>query len=346
VRLESLRQLTAVRFKEFVREPEALFWTFVFPVLLTAGLGVAFQAHPNDRPAVVVVSGPPSSYALVSVLREDPSLGAQLLDDSTAREHLATGEVALVIIPSGATSVEYVYDSARADARLARLLADRAVQRTAGGTAPVAVRERIISEPGARYVDFVVPGLLGMNLMGSGIWGIGFTIVDARKRRFLKRLAATPMSRTEYLAAYIFSRLGLLVAEVAFLVGFGAIAFGVPVRGHLWQLGVIAVLSALAFGGLGLLLASRSETTEGVSGLMNLAMLPMWIFSGVFFSSAKFPDTLQPYIHALPLTAVNDALRANMLRGVGLLGMLPELAIITAWMVGSFVLAMKIFRWR
>jgi ABC-type multidrug transport system permease subunit len=195
-------------------------------------------------------------------------------------------------------------------------------------------------------VDFVVPGLLGMNLMGSGIWGLGFSIVDARRKKLLKRMIATPMSRTQFLASFVLSRLTMLILEVAALLGFGLLVFGVPLRGSPLSLFVICLLSALAFGALGLLLASRTRTIEGASGLMNLVMLPMWIFSGVFFSASRFPDVLQPFIQALPLTAVNDALRANMLEGAGWTQLAPELAIIAAWMVVTFVLAVRLFRWR
>jgi ABC-2 type transport system permease protein len=223
---------------------------------------------------------------------------------------------------------------------------DDALQRAVGRRDPLASTERLVREPGARYIDFLVPGLLGMNLMGSGIWGLGFAIVDARKKRLLKRLIATPMSRAQYLASFVLSRLTLLVLEVGLLLGFGVLVFGVPLRGSLGLLLLICLMSSLAFASLGLLIASRAQTMEGASGLMNLVMLPMWIFSGVFFSSARFPQEIQPLIQALPLTAVINALRANILRGAGWHAILGELAIITAWMVGSFLLALKLFRWR
>jgi ABC-type multidrug transport system permease subunit len=182
--------------------------------------------------------------------------------------------------------------------------------------------------------------------MGGGIWGVGFAIVTARQRKLLKRLAATPMSRAQYLASFLISRLVFLVVDVGVVLGFGVLVFGVPVRGSLVQVGAIALLGALAFGGLGLLVASRARTTEGVSGLMNFVMLPMWVFSGVFFSSENFPEVVQPFVQALPLTAVNDALRATMLRGAGWAAVAPELAVIAAWMVVSYALAVRLFRWR
>ena len=242
--------------------------------------------------------------------------------------------------------MEYRFDPERPESRTARLQVDDALQRGSGRQDPVAVQDRQVSEPGSRYVDFVVPGLLGMNLMGSGIWGLGFSIVDARRKKLLKRMIATPMSPTQFLASFVLSRLTMLIIEVGALVGFAVLVFGVPVRGSPLSLLAICLLSALTFGALGLLLASRTQTIEGASGLMNLVMLPMWIFSGVFFSSTRFPDALQPFIQALPLTAVNDALRASMLEGAGLGRLAPELGIILAWLVVSFLLAVRLFRWR
>jgi ABC-2 type transport system permease protein len=342
----SLVQLTRVRYREFFREPEAVFWVFIFPVLLAAGLGIAFRNRPAERTAVAVVAAGPTAGKLVEELRQAGEIDVSLLSDSAANESLRIGEVTLVVVPAAGGSVEYRYDDTRPESRTGRLLVDDVLQRGSGRRDQVLVSDRLVRERGARYIDFLVPGLLGMNLMGSGIWGLGFAIVDARKKKLLKRLIATPMSRPQYLASFVLSRLTLLFIEVGLLLGFGVLAFGVPLRGSVPLLVTICLLSSLAFAALGLLIASRAQTMEGVSGLMNLVMLPMWIFSGVFFSAARFPDEIQPLIQALPLTAVIDALRANILRGAGWQAVGPELAIITAWLVVSFVLALKLFRWR
>jgi len=341
-----LVQLTLVRYREFFREPEAVFWVFVFPVLLTAGLGIAFRNSRPDPTPVAVIAGSPAAARLAEALRGSGGLVVETLDDSAAAGALRTGRVAVVVVPDHEGKVEYRFDPDRPDSRTARLLVNDAVQRAGGRQDPVGVSDRTISEAGSRYVDFLVPGLLGMNLMGSGIWGLGFAIVDARRKRLLKRLAATPMSRSQFLASFVLSRLTLLIIEVAALLGFAVAAFGVPVRGSLGTIAAVCLLSALAFGALGLLVASRAQTIEGVSGLMNFVMLPMWIFSGVFFSSSRFPDILQPFIQALPLTAVVDALRASMLQGTPWPAMLPELGVILGWLVVCFALALRLFRWR
>jgi ABC-2 type transport system permease protein len=342
----SLVQLTLVRYREFLREPEAVFWVFIFPILLAGGLGVAFRNRPAARQPVAVLASAPGAAQLAAALRSDSSLTVQVLDDSAAARALRTGEVTLVVAGSGTDSVSYRLDDTRPEARAARLVVDAAVQRAAGRHDPVATRDEQVRERGSRYIDFLIPGLLGMNLMGSGIWGIGFAVVDARKKKLLKRLIATPMRRPEYLASFLLSRLTMLIFEVGSLLGFGVLVFGVPVRGSLAALVLICLVAALAFSAMGLLGASRVRTVEGASGIMNLMMLPMWVFSGVFFSSSNFPHAMQPFIQALPLTAVNNMLRANLLQGAALGTMWAEIGVVTAWLILCFLVALKLFRWK
>ena len=341
-----LAQLTLVRYREFFREPEAVFWVLVFPLLLAAGLGIAFRNRAPDTTNVAVVNSDSAAVRTAEALRQSRDIKVSLMSDAGASEALRTGDVALVVLQGGKGGLEYRYDDTRPESQVARLMVDDALQRAAGRRDPVPAQEQLVHERGSRYIDFLVPGLLGMNLMGSGIWGVGFAIVDARKKRLLKRLIATPMSRPQYLTSFVLSRLTLLIIEVGLLLGFGAAVFGVPFRGSLLTLISICVISSLAFTSLGLLVSSRVQTMEGASGLMNLVMLPMWIFSGVFFSASRFPDALQPFIQALPLTAVVDVLRANILRGAGWQVLAPDLAIILTWMVVSFLLALRLFRWR
>ncbi len=314
---------------------------FVFPILLAAGLGIAFRNRPADVLRIAVVTP-----ELAQSLRQEKLLDVQQMDAAAAQEALRTGKVALLAAPGASGTVEYRYDDTNPEGRAARLLADRAIQQAAGRVDPVTTSDQLMREPGSRYIDFLIPGLLGMNLMGSAIWSMGFAIVDARRKKLLKRLVASPMPRPYYLLSFLLSRILLLVVEVGVLVGFGALFFHVPVRGSLLDLAVLCVLGSLSFSALGLLLASRARTIEAASGLMNVVMMPMWIASGVFFSSQKFPDAMQPFIRALPLTAVIDALRANMLQGSNLAHMAPQFAVIASWLVICFALALKLFRWR
>jgi ABC-2 type transport system permease protein len=336
-----LVQLTLVRYREFLREPEALFWVFVFPLLLAAGLGIAFRNRPPDTLKIAA-----ASPELAATLRGEKLLDVQQLDVNAAKEALRTGSVAMLALPGEGGAVEYEFDDTNPDGRAARLLADRVIQRAAGRVDPVETNDRFVREPGSRYIDFLIPGLLGMNLMGSGIWSMGFAIVDARRKHLLKRLVASPMPRQYYLLSFLLSRISILVVEVGALLGFGAIFFKVPVRGSILELAALCALGALCFSALGLLISSRVRTIEAASGLMNLVMMPMWIASGVFFSSRKFPDALQPLIKLLPLTAVIDALRANILQGVHLVQLAPQLAVMAFYLIACFVLALRLFRWR
>jgi ABC-type multidrug transport system permease subunit len=342
----SLAQLTLVRFREFLREPEAVFWTFLFPIILAIGLGIAFRNRPAEAVAVGVVANGPTDSLLARIAGAPGLKTSALASDSAAQRALRTGEVALVATTTASGGVEYRYDDTRPEGRAARQLVDDAVQRAAGRRDPVAITERQVREKGSRYIDFVIPGLLGMNIMAGGIWGLGFAIVEARRRNLLKRLVSTPMRRSQYLASFLLSRFVFLLLEVVVILGSAVLLFGVPVRGSLLQLAAVCIVTALAFGGVGLLLASRARTTEGVSGLMNLVMMPMWVLSGVFFSSSNFPAVAQPFIQALPLTATINALRATMLQGAGWSAVAGPILIVAVWGVGSFLLALKVFRWR
>ena len=329
--------------RELVREPEALFWVFVFPILLTAILGLAFRSRPPDALPVAVVEGRLAAARLAALAKE-PALAAELLSEQEARQALARGRVVLVV--SAAETPEYSYDPTQPESRAARLAVDAALQHAAGRADAFTAGITHVTEPGSRYVDFLVPGLLGMNLMGTGMWGIGFSLVVARNGNLLKRLVAAPVRKSHLLGAQLTARLIFLIPEAGALLLFAHLALGVPFRGSLFLLAVISLLGALAFSGLGLLVAARPRTIEGVSGVMNLAMVPMWIFSGIFFSTERFPATIQPFVQALPLTALNDALRGVMLQGTGLMPLLPELAVLAVWGTVSFWLALKFFRWQ
>ena len=342
-RLSPLRELMMARVRSFLREPEALFWTFVFPVLMAVGLGIAFREQPAQRAVVGVERGSAAERHLAA-LDTSKEVEARLLSPDAAERALRRGEVAVVL--AGTDAVVFRYDPGREESRVARLLADDALQRAAGGARPVATRDDGERRPGGRYIDWVIPGLVGLNLMSTGMWGLGFGLVQMRQKKQLKRLVSTPMRRRDFLAAQVAARICFLLLEVPPLLLFAWLAFGVRVEGSLLLLGALIVLGALAFAGIGLLAASRARTIEGVSGVLNVVMLPMFVLSGVFFSAARYPAAIQPFIQALPLTALNDALRAVYNEGQGAAVVAPEAAVLAAWAVGSFLLALRAFRWQ
>ena len=343
--LHPLIELTSMRVREFLREREAVFWVFIFPVLMTFALGIAFRNTTPDKTPVAIEATDSRANEIASVLSRSPDITATVLSADEAAQALRSGKVSIVVKPQN-DSFEYRFDPSRPESRAARLLVDDVLQRGSGRADIVRVAEEKVTEPGARYVDFLVPGLIGMNLMGSGLWGLGFTIVIARSRKILKRFAATPMRRSHYLISFMLSRLVFLVLEVAALIVFSWLVFDFTVRGSWLTVALITVLGGFTFSGIGLLVAARPTTIEGVSGLMNLIMLPMWLLSGTFFSSERFPEMFQPFIKALPLTALNSLLRAVMNEGATLSSNWVPISVLLAWLVISFVVALKVFRWQ
>jgi ABC-2 type transport system permease protein len=338
-----LVELTVSRFREFVREPEAVFWVFAFPVIMTIALGIAFRSRGSEQVIAGVLEQPGADH-IVEALERSGGFTVRRIPQADADRALRDGRAPVIVVPGSPPA--YRFDEARAESQVARLAVDAALQRAAGRTDVFTPVQQPMQAIGSRYIDWLVPGLLGMNIMGTGLWGVGFSIVQARSKKLLKRLIATPMQKTHYLLSLVLSRLATLTLEVVIITGFAWIAFDVAVHGPLWALAALALLGALAFGGLGLFVASRARTIEAVSGLMNLVMLPMWVLSGVFFASTNFPDAMQPFIHVLPLTALIDAMRAVVNEGRSLDSVVPQMAILTAWGSLSFAAALKLFRWQ
>ncbi len=339
--------LLSARMKELRREPEVIFWVFGFPLLLAAGLGIAFRNKPADVTSIAIVSGAGADNTLALIQRspQHSSIRTTVLDQDQALLGFRLGKYDLVVIPDGKGSLQYRYDPARPESVLSRAEVDDALQDGAGRTNPLPTSAIASTEPGSRYIDFLIPGLLGMNLMNAAMWGIGFALVDMRQRKLLKRFVGTPMRRSDFLLALTSSRLVLMLIEVALLLSLGVLAFHMRVMGSLLTIILIGAVGAISFGGLALLVASRAQKIESVSGLMNLVMMPMWIFSGVFFSYERFPAILQPLIKALPLTALNDALRSTILQGEPLAAQAGRLLVLAVWGAIPFALALRWFRW-
>ncbi|WP_030559929.1 ABC transporter permease [Streptomyces aureocirculatus] len=351
-------QLVLTRLRTYYREPGSVFWTFLSPVLLALVLGVAFTDRPNE-PIEVAVRDAPGAGRTVSMLNTDPQLQARPLDRTAADADLRSGAVALVVVPGDPP--EFHYDPRRTESRLARELAATALgtrrsgaPATAPGETPAAttttpevntavdVAERA---PGSRYVDFLIPGLIGMGLMSSGLWGVGFSIAEIRLRKVLKRLVATPMRRSQFLLSFVVVRASFLLLELPLLVGCGVLVFDTPVVGSFALLLLLTALGAFVFAGIGLLAAARASNYQTVSGILSVVSMPMYIGSGVFFPASHFPDALQGLVQALPLTTLNDALRGVMLEGQTLADVAVPVAVLALWALGSFAAALWLFRW-
>jgi ABC-type multidrug transport system permease subunit len=276
-----------------------------------------------------------------------PPIALEISSQANADDRLNTGKTVLEIVPTDESSCSYRYDPTRPEAAGARQVIDDILQADAGREDKRRSVDIQITEPGTRYIDRLIPGLIGVNAMGGGLWGIGFFLVNLRIGKLLKCFMATPMPRRDFLGAILASRLTFLIPDVSILLLLGTLAFRMPIRGNLLVFFLIDVIGALAFAGIGLLIASRATTTETVSGLMNLVMLPMYLLSGVFFATENFGKSAQPFIQALPLTQLVSALRLVVLEGAGLFhhDIIKAIAILAAWAIGTFYLALRIFRW-
>jgi ABC-type multidrug transport system permease subunit len=334
------------RLREFYREPEALFWVYGFPLIMAVGLAIAFSNRKPEPLRIDVEEGPWAEEAKRDLAEKD--IIAEVRSPEECREDRRIGKVPLFVRFLSEGSWQFVYDESQSDAVSARYQVDDALLRIrlSKSTGLEATNDELVTEKGNRYIDFLMPGLIGLNVMGGGLWGIGFVLVDMRVRKLLKRLLATPLKRPHFLLAMLLARMLMLLPEMATLLLFSTLAFGVPMRGDPLTLMVVIFIGAAAFAGIGLLIACRTEKTETVSGLMNLVMLPMWLLSGVFFSSKRFPDAAQPFIQALPLTQLNDALREVMLEGASLLTVAWRLGILAVFAIVTFTLALKWFRWQ
>jgi ABC-type multidrug transport system permease subunit len=338
-------QLVLARLREFYREPEVVFWVYGFPLILAVVLGLAFSGGDTPPPKIDVQGSAtdPAVQALVKTLRAGGIKEIEVHPEEECARRLRLVKTSLYVVPG--KPITYVYDATRSDGVLARKWIDGILVRAEAKGVPAA-EDRTLHEPGGRYIDFLLPGLMGMNLMGGGLFGVGFVLVDMRVRKLFKRLLATPMRRGDFLLSILVSRIVFLIPEMIVLLGAGTLLFGVPMNGDVLTLLLVILVGSLSFSGIGLLLGSRTEKTETASGLLNLVALPMYLLSGVFFASDRFPDEVQPFIQALPLTQLNDALREVMLEGNSLLDVSWRLGILALWGAVCFALALRWFKWR
>lgn len=347
-RWEPFWQLTFCRLREFIREPEAIFWVYGFPLIMTLVLGIAFRdKKPDDQFIVDIEEGPHADFVERTLSTEGERFKIKRAPFAECKQRLRSCKTTLIIQNgiSGKADIIYLADPVRPESSLAQKAVDDVLQKARGRQDVLKHEIAEFNEPGGRYIDFLVPGLLGMGLMGGGLFGVGFAIVDMRIRKLLKRFLATPMRRPDFLLAIMTSRFVFMLPEVLMLLLFSYFIFNVRIHGSILLVALCIFLGGVTFSGIGLLVASRAKTLETASGLMNLVMLPMWVLSGVFFSADRFPEAVQPIVHALPLTLLIDALRAVMNEGAGFLQIGWQLLGLVLWGAVTFAIALKIFRW-
>jgi len=333
-----MRRLLSVwhaRNLEFVRDRGALLFTLVVPIGVIIGMGVIFGGAPRPLFKVGVLSDPatPAQHAF---LQERYFQFVHESAEQPAVRAVARNQLDLLLDLRSSIPRYWVNPDSPKGYIAEKLLlqTDARAQRAAVTGKPV------------RYVDWLFPGILGMNMMFSCLFGVGYVVLRYRKSGFLKRLHATPLSAFEFLSAQVLSRLGLtLLVTLILYVGVGSIIHFESV-GSIALLALVGVLGALSMIAFGLIIAARFSSEELVGGLLNLLTWPMMLLSGIWFSLEGSPRWLQFTAGLLPLTHVLDAARAVSLDGAGMASIAPDLVYLTATTLLFLVLGAWSFRWR
>ncbi len=343
MRWRVVQMVARTAFLEFWRSPAAVFWTYGFPLMMAVVLGFAFQPSP-PKPVPIAVVEAPGANAVFQSLQSSKRLAVEMLSPELADEALARGRIAL-LIKVDVDGPVLRSDPTRPEAELAHLLVHRALRDARQGEVAMA-RIEVEDRPGSRYIDFLIPGLIGLNLLGAGMWGVGFNLVQMRVQNLLRRIFVTPMRRSEFLAGYLLGRSVLVIPEAVAILLFGVLMWGVPFRGSYMAAMLVIVIGGWTFTGIGVLCASRARTIETIGGLMNAVQLPMWILGGSFFANEALEGPVRWVAECLPLTHVNRALRDVMLEPGTLADIWMPLSFLAAGGVLCFAAAMRLFRWQ
>ena len=346
MRNNALWQQTKSRWREFKREPSAMFWVVTMPLLWITVLGFAFSNPRPERYGVGMLPEMKQDSAM-QVLQKDPNIKPYFLDEKEIETLFRRGEIVLEISRTPANEIEYTLDSANPESMRAKDYVDRVIQVSAGRKDVVPTIRAQREVLGGRYVDFLIPGILALSIMTSSLFGVGMTIVSNRRENLLKRYLATPMNPSTYIVSHIFGRFMVLFFEFLTIVVYSGFIFDFKVHGSFIDFVLFSVLGAASFTAITLLCASRTRSMPFIAGLLNLVSIPMMLLSGVFFSKTNFPDAMRAFVDYLPLTALVDGLRKIALEDQSLFSMtlLPETLILVVYMVGATFLAKTIFKW-
>lgn len=340
--------------KLMTRVPSAIFWLFAFPVVMLLGMGMIFGSA-SDAGMKLVWSQDGGAVAADDLLRDalrDRGVRVETLPAAAAEERWASGKLPLMLQATDGRYHLRLNSYLMAQAMAGEAMLQQAyitAQARAQGISELARIPREVTSPGGHrngpYAAFLLPGLLGLNLLTLGIFSTGMVDVTMREQGGYKRLATTPLPRWVYLAAQISVRVIMVVLSAILLMAAGAAAFGIRNQGGYGALLAIIILGAACFISMGYVLGSLARSVEGYNGIANLAFLPMMLLSGVYFSLDSAPSWFQRGADALPLTPVLKTLRAVFNDGATIEAQGGSLALIGAWTVLLFILAVRRFRW-
>jgi ABC-2 type transport system permease protein len=345
--------LVLINFRNFFREPGALFWSFAFPIAMAWVLGIAFSGTP-ERKFKILVAGDSTlkklypaeaQHSFIKEIGTGTGLIAKaeftVASEKEIQDALKKGLCILYIDLQKGQPVCH-YDPGNSEAVNLYLMLDRELAIQSGEKRYATEK---ITTKGIRYIDFLIPGLLAMGIMNSCVWGISWYLIELRMKKLLRRMMATPMKKSSFILSHFITRLCLTVFESCTLVLFGWLFFDLQMTGSLIALILLYLSGILAFGGIGLILASRTQSTHVANGLINAVVLPMTIVSGIFFSYQSFPEWMIPLIKILPLTILADSVRAIFNQGAGIAEMMVPCSVLSFIGLLFYFIGLKIFKW-
>lgn len=336
----SLLNLTLMQFREFIREPAIVFWALIFPLATAYVLGMAFHEN-RVQSFKVAYTGTAEFPALErdSLLTDKVKFEIIQTGRAEAEDLLKKGHIKLFISEDKGGFTAH-FDPADSEAARLFLLIDKQTRKVDS-----LLKAEALEAGGFRYIDFLIPGLIAFGIMNSCLWGIGYSLIEFRMKKLLRRMVAAPMKKWEFMASHLIARLTLSGVESFLLAGFAYLLFDVTVSGSIIAFMILFIAGNLLFAGIAMLIASRANTTRSGNGLVNLVTLPMMVLSGIFFSYRNFPDEVVPIIEYLPLTVLTDAIRAVFNQAAGIADILPAAGGLFAVGLLLFALGIKLFRW-
>ena len=345
--MNSLFQLILTNFRGFFREPAIIFWAIFFPIVMAWVLGIAFSKKGESvRTVYVIAQELPEKLTGEKVFGESTGNPSRIRFKKTGEEEavkaVKQGVIAIYIEVAG-DSLIYHFDPVNPDAQLTHLILESGLHATGDSGNKTTIQP--LKAKGMRYVDFLVPGLIALGIMNSCIWGIGWSLIETRMIKLLRRMVATPMKKSVFLSSYIITRIMLGGVETLLLLTFTWLYFGTEITGNVAAFVTVFLAGIFAFSGLAILIASRTAKTEIANGLVNLVTLPMMILSGIFFNYHNFPDWAIPVIQALPLTLLADSIRAIFIEAAGFAEVLKPIGILSATGLVTFVAGLRMFKW-
>jgi len=343
----SLYQLILSNFRVFFREPSILFWAVLFPIIMAWVLGIAFSGKGESVRTVYVTGGEiPEVISGEKVYGEETGNPSRIkfrkTTEAEAIKAIKQGVIALYLEVDG-DSITYHFDPVNSDAQLTHLILETGLHGT--GTNENKTSIEPLQTKGTRYIDFLVPGLIAFGIMNSCIWGIGWTLIETRMKKLLRRMVATPMRKSVFLSSHVATRIALGGFETLLLLIFSKLYFGTAITGSVAAFIVVFLAGIFAFSGIAVLISSRTAKTEAANGLVNLVTLPMMILSGIFFNYHNFPDWAIPIIQALPLTLLADSIRAVFIEAAGFTEIFKPVVILCVTGLATFTLGLKIYKW-